>query len=39
MKFGVVVVQMSKIGFTAFLFSCSAFGWGFAALMSIPAYI
>jgi hypothetical protein len=30
---------MSKLGFTAFLFSCSFFGWAFAALMSVPAYI
>jgi hypothetical protein len=30
---------MTKIGFTAFLLSCSAFGWVFAALMSVPAYI
>jgi hypothetical protein len=30
---------MSKIGFTALLLSCSAFGWAFAALMSVPAYI
>jgi|GEM_PF-3575607 len=30
---------MSKLGFTAFLFSCGLFGWVFAALMSVPAYI
>jgi hypothetical protein len=35
----VVVVDMTKIGFTAFLFSCSFFGWAFAALMSAPTLI
>jgi hypothetical protein len=30
---------MSKIGFMAFLLSCSAFGWAFAALMAMPTLI
>jgi hypothetical protein len=34
-----VVVQVTKVGFTAFLFSCSFFGWAFAALMSAPTLI